>query len=233
VAGRAGASLRTAGIGLLVAAALWAGVRALGVLPARHDTAWPAAGLGAIPPFQLTERSGRPVALADLRGSVWVATLFFSRCADTCPLQVARLAALGAGFREASPLRLVAITVDPAHDTPAVLAAYARRLGLDQDRVLLLTGDRAVIADLARRGFHLAVGEVAGPDASGGLLVAHSDRLALVDAAGRLQGTYPSRDPEAMERLHRDLVQVLRSAGPAAGLPRHPLVVEVGAGSRP
>jgi cytochrome oxidase Cu insertion factor (SCO1/SenC/PrrC family) len=160
------------------------------------------------------------VTLAELRGSVWVATFFFSRCQDTCPLQVARLAALGAEFSDASRLRLVAITVDPAHDTPGVLAEYARRLGLDRDRVLLLTGDAGAIADLARRGFHLAVGAVAGSDAPGGVLVAHSDRLALVDAEGELRGAYPSRDLEALGRLHRDLAQALRDArgtGPPSG----------------
>ena len=98
---------------------------------------------------------------ADLRGTVWVATFFFTRCQDTCPLQVARLATLATDFTHASRLRLVAITVDPGHDTPEVLTTYAARLGLDGKRFLLLTGDRREIPDLARRGFKLAVGEVA------------------------------------------------------------------------
>jgi cytochrome oxidase Cu insertion factor (SCO1/SenC/PrrC family) len=198
---------------VLAVAAVWGGVRVVGVIQGSQEpSAVVPAVLGRLPAFTLTERSGRPVTLADLRGSVWVATFFFSRCQDTCPLQVARLVALGAEFREAPQLRLVAITVDPSHDTPGVLTDYARRLGLDRERALLLTGDRATIADLARRGFLLAVGEVAGPDVSGGVLVAHSDRLALVDGDGQLRGTYESRDPEALGRLHDDLTRLLRDS---------------------
>ncbi len=204
-------------IGLLAVATVWAGVRLVDTLrsagePTDADSSAAVPALGAIPPFTLTERSGRSVTLADLRGSVWVATFFFSRCPDTCPLQVARLAALGAEFPAAPHLRLVAITVDPEHDTPGVLRDYAQRVGLDRERALLLTGDRAMIADLARRGFKLAVGEMEGPNVSGAVLVAHSDRLALVDATGQLRGTYQSRDLDAVARLRRDLAGLLRVA---------------------
>ena len=215
--GHAGVGPRAWAVVVLAVAAVWAGVRIVATMQVGQAPSEAVSGsalpvLGRLPAFTLTERSGRAVTLSDLRGSVWVATFFFSRCQDTCPLQVARLAALGTEFREAPQLRLVAITVDPSHDTPGVLTDYARRLALDRDRVLLLTGNRATIADLARRGFLLAVGDVAGSDASGGVLVAHSDRLALVDGDGQLRGTYESRDPEALGRLHHDLTRLLRDS---------------------
>jgi protein SCO1/2 len=213
------------GIGLLGLAALWAGVRVVDYATAEREArvvSSPALpNLGALPPFVLTERSGRAVTLADLRGLVWVATFFFSRCPDTCPLQVGRLVALEREFRGAPGVRMVAITVDPAHDTPARLRAYAERLSLDRDRFLVLTGERRTIAALARQGFKLAVGEVEGGRADGGVLVAHSDRLALVDGKGELRGTYSSRDAEALERLRHDLARLLDARG-AGSTPLHP-----------
>jgi len=217
--------LRACAIGLLGLAALWAGGRLMsGAMASREVDPVsdpPLSTLGALPPFALIERSERPVTLADLRGFVWVATFFFSRCGDTCPLQVARMATLGAEFSHASRLRMVAITVDPAYDTPAVLTAYADHLALDRDRFLLLTGDRGAIVGLARQGFKLAVGEVEGGPGDGSLLVAHSDRLALVDGYGQLRGTYPTRDPEALARLRRDLRELLdvRAPSSTAGSP--------------
>lgn len=225
---------KACGIGLLALAALWAGLRvvdhAMAGREARAVSSPALPVLGVLPPFRLTERSARTVTLADLRGLVWVATFFFSRCSDTCPLQVARLAALGTEFAGAPQLRMVAITVGPTHDTPAVLAEYAERLALDRDRFLVLTGDRGAIAGLARQGFKLAVGEVEGGQAGGGVLVAHSDRLALVDGDGQLRGTYSSRDPEALERLRHDLGRLLGSR--AAGLvTRHPDSIRVSTGA--
>ena len=225
------------GISLLALAALWAAARVVDhAMAAREprDVSSPALPvLGALPPFRLTERSARTVTLADLRGLLWVATFFFSRCPDTCPLQVARLAALGTEFSGAPQLRMVAITVDPAHDTPAVLTEYAERLALDRDRFLVLTGDRGAIAGLARQGFKLAVGEVEGGQADDSVLVAHSDRLALVDGDGQLRGTYSSRDPEALERLRHDLGRLLgsRVAGSTAGHPDPARSIRVAAGA--
>src|SRR5256885_602366 len=50
--------------------------------------------LGALPDFRLTERSGRPVGLADLRGTPWVADFIFTQCAGACPAMTARMARL-------------------------------------------------------------------------------------------------------------------------------------------
>lgn len=211
---------RFCGIVLLGLAAAWAGARAIHGAMADRETgaiSEPALlALGTLPPFALTERSEHPVTLVNLRGFVWIATFFFSRCGDTCPLQIERMAALGAEFSPASRLRMVAITVDPAYDTPAVLTAYADHLALDRDRFLVLTGDRGTIAGLARQGFKLAVGEVEGGRGDGGLLVAHSDRLALVDGDGQLRDTYPTRDPEALARLRRDLRELLDMRAPSS-----------------
>jgi len=205
-------------IGLMGLVALWAGARLMDGALMREDTRVASLSVvptfGTLPPFALTERSHRVITLADLRGFVWVATFFFSRCGDTCPLQVARMAALGAEFSTAPHFRMVAITVDPAYDTPTVLSAYADHLTLDRTRFLLLTGDRGAIAALAQKGFKLAVGQVESDRGDGSLFVAHSDRLALVDGDGQLRGTYPTRDPEAVAQLRGDLGRLLASDPP-------------------
>lgn len=117
---------------------------------------------GAVPDFALTERSGRPVIAAALRGKVWIATFIFTRCSDTCPLQSAEMARLQGEFAAEEDLRLVSVTVDPEWDTPAVLARYATDFGAHPDRWLFLTGERATIHALAREAFRLGVVE-AGP----------------------------------------------------------------------
>lgn len=55
---------------------------------------------------------------------------------------------------------MVSISVDPEHDTPAVLAAYADRLQAHPERWLFLTGDKKHIYWLAQKGFHLGVYDI-------------------------------------------------------------------------
>lgn len=112
---------------------------------------------GTLPDFSLIERSGRHVALADLRGKVWIANFIYTHCTDTCPLQSARMAKLQDDFVGERDLRFVSITVDPMRDTPKVLGEYATRFGADPDRWLFLTGEKQAIYALAQQGFYLNV----------------------------------------------------------------------------
>src|SRR5215207_3732677 len=75
--------------------------------------------------FALTERSGKTVSSADLEGKVWVAAFVFTRCTGPCPQVSATMARLQQELADASDLRLVTFTVDPAHDEPAELKRYA------------------------------------------------------------------------------------------------------------
>jgi protein SCO1/2 len=165
--------------------------------------------LGEVPDFRLLERSGREVTLEDLRGRVWIADFVFTRCGGICPVLSARMARLQKSLRVDgdSPLRLVSFTVDPAHDTPAVLAAYAEGLRADADGWLFLTGPRADLHALIKDGFRLSVAErdADDPEADPNEMITHSDRFVLVDARGRIRGYYHGTDEESVERLLADL----------------------------
>src|SRR5215218_8935471 len=50
--------------------------------------------LWAVPDFSLTERSGQPVNLAQLRGHVWIADFFYTSCPGPCPMLTSRFSAL-------------------------------------------------------------------------------------------------------------------------------------------
>lgn len=164
--------------------------------------------LGVVPDFSLTEASGRTVKKSDLKGSFWVASFVFTRCATSCPMTVVELASLQDELP--SEVRLVSITVDPEYDSPEVLSEYAKNVGADVDRWIFLTGDKDDIYRCIREGFHLAVQE--NPEGKPGWEVAHSPRLALVDAKGQIRGYYNSSDGEDVARLRSDIDQLLERA---------------------
>jgi len=90
----------------------------------------------AVPDVDLIDRSGTPVALrALLEGDQAVAVNFiFTTCTTICPVMTATFAQMRKELGpEADRIRLVSITIDPEHDTPVVLAGYAKRFGASQD----------------------------------------------------------------------------------------------------
>lgn len=168
--------------------------------------------LGEVPDFALTERSGRTVTRAALSGQPWVADFIFTRCAGMCPALSTRMAELRRRAREAGqPVRFVSFTVDPTHDTPAVLQGYAGRFGADGNDWWFLTGERAALYDLIKNGFRVTVADRPPADAPAtGELITHSDRFILVDGRGRIRGYYHGMDAEAAPALLRDLTAVAR-----------------------
>jgi protein SCO1/2/putative membrane protein len=158
-------------------------------------------GASALPvgPFELEERSGRTVTSADLADRVAIASFIFTRCPLSCP----RISGVMQGLQgrlAGTAVLLVSFSVDPEHDTPAVLRQYAERYGASRDRWWFLTGPKAIIYDLIRDRFKLGVMEAAGPPGSDTESIVHSDRLALIDH-GRITGLFDSNDREAVDAL--------------------------------
>jgi cytochrome oxidase Cu insertion factor (SCO1/SenC/PrrC family) len=166
---------------------------------------------GSVPNFNLTERSGRSIALKDLKGKVWIVNFIYTHCPDTCPVQSVQMKELQSEFADEKDLRLISITVDPRRDTPRVLSAYADRFGADPERWWFLTGDRDAIYKLAIDGFRLGAAEIPQEKRpASGATHAHSPRFVLVDRNARIRGYYASTEPEAMGLLRRDLKTLLR-----------------------
>ena len=155
--------------------------------------------LGTVPDFSLTERSGSVIHAADLDGSVWIAGFIFTRCPDVCPALTARMADLQKALAGEPAIHMVSISVDPTHDTPAILRDYAAQAGA-RDDWLFLTGPRDQVASLLKDGFKVAFADDGPAEAP----ITHSDRLVLVDGQRRIRGYYHGREAEDLARLTRD-----------------------------
>jgi protein SCO1/2 len=162
--------------------------------------------LGTVPAFSLIERSGRTFTQEDVRGRVWIANFIFTRCPDVCPVLTTRMAGVQASLRDAaSPVVPVSISVDPVHDTPPTLQAYAAAHAAGPEWAFL-TGDRDAIKQLLTQGFQVAFGDD-GP-AEGPLT--HSNRFVLVDGRLRIRGYYHGTEPDDLERLVADARRLAR-----------------------
>ena len=160
--------------------------------------------LGEVPAFELTSSTGETVTREDLTGAPYAVDFVFTRCVTSCPILTHRLRGVGEGLVEGEAFRRVSISVDPAHDTPAVLRAFREERGLPE-AWWFLTGEPDAVLSLVVEGFHLAVEPATGNPVDP---IAHSTRIVLADGEHRIRGYYDGLDPEAMATLDRDLRRV-------------------------
>lgn len=146
-----------------------------------------------VPAFSFAERNGTTVTDADLRGKVWVASFVFTQCDTSCPQVTATMHRLQAdlGLKDQPDLRLVTFTMDPDHDTPAVLKRYADdpTRPADPDRWLFLTGSEDAIRGVMRNAFKLAFERNPNPETPG-KKYNHGTFLFAVDKKGQIRGHF-------------------------------------------
>lgn len=164
--------------------------------------------LGQVAPFQLVGHDGAPISNTRFEGQPWLASFFYTTCAGPCPRLIARLKRLRTEIEPAS-LAFVSISVDPAVDTPPVLADYRRTRGItDADAWTFVTGPPEDVLTLVEKGFLTAV-ERADPASAEGA-VTHGVRVVLVDGQGRIRGYYSPESDEDLLRLAGDVRSLKR-----------------------
>ena len=138
------------GAGVKAAAAMLtaAALQHMAVEPARahetgnHDASAPAIrtvsanrwGADYFPNITLTTQDGTKVRLYDdlLKDKSVAINIIYTNCKDECPLETARLAQVQQllGDRMGKDIFFYSISIDPDHDTPEVLKAYAEKFGV-------------------------------------------------------------------------------------------------------
>ncbi|WP_298816974.1 SCO family protein [Chloroflexus sp.] len=138
--------------------------------------------------FRLPASSGGELSLSDLRGHPVLLYFGFTRCPDYCPITLGEFRRardiLGS---EGVQMRFVLISVDPALDTPDVLAAYLQRFG---EEFIGLQGNDATLRRISKE-YGLTYRHGGGHEHHGSDGVAHSTASYLIDQNGRLRIVYP------------------------------------------
>jgi protein SCO1/2 len=139
--------------------------------------------IGPAPKFELINQDNKKITNETYKGKVYVLEFFFTTCPSICPKMNLSMLDIEDKFFGNPNFGIVSITVDPTHDTPAVLKAHAKLLGVKSSNWNFLTGDKAYIFNLANKGFNLYAGE--NSKVNGGF--EHSGLFALVDKNGDIR----------------------------------------------
>lgn len=165
--------------------------------------------LSRLQPFSLKNQADEPVTLETYRGKVWAAAFMFTRCPTVCPEITRRMKRVQDGAKERGvQLHLVSFSVDPEHDTPAVLTKYAEEYGADLASWAFLTGEYETIARTAEEGFKVGLSGRPDPNAEH-MGITHGSHLVLVDREGVIRGYYSTSEDAALERLLADAARLL------------------------
>lgn len=133
--------------------------------------------------FRLTDHNGKPRTMADFRGKAVVIFFGYTQCPDVCPTTLSEMRRvmqiLG---NDAQRLQVLFVTVDPARDTPELLAKYVPSFN---PSFLGLYGDAAATEKVAR-DFKIFYRVSAGKTAES-YTVDHTAASLVFDPQGRLR----------------------------------------------
>jgi len=146
--------------------------------------------------FILTDGAGRMVTENDFRGKSLLVFFGYTNCPDVCPVTMYKIThALQLMGSQAAKIQPLFITVDPTHDTPALVGKYT---ALFSSAIIGLSGTRPQIEHVERE-YHVYVGPrdpntgaidhsailyVMSPD--GSFLSALADNLSAAELAASL-----------------------------------------------
>lgn len=138
------------------------------------------ATIGPVPDFSLTNQNNETITQEDLLGKVYVVEFFFTTCPSICPIMHKSLVKVQDKFFGNPRVAFVSVSINPEHDTPEVLKAYAEENNVVNNNWQFLTGSLDDVYALANQGFNLYAAEA--PEVEGGF--EHSGFFALVDKKG-------------------------------------------------
>jgi protein SCO1/2 len=131
---------------------------------------------------------GEKVNLASYRGKAVFVTFLYTHCPDVCPLITAELRDMLArlGPQRAKELQIIAVSVDPHHDTRRAVTNFLKLHDMT-GRMKYLIGDAHELAPVWE-----AWNVGSEPDSVNPEFVAHSALIYGISARGRLTTIYPS-----------------------------------------
>lgn len=160
-----------------------------------------------ITPFEFTNQENKKISSEAVKGKIYVADFFFTRCGSICPKMSSQLTRVQEAFKDDQGIKILSFSIDPDHDSVEVLKNYAAQYKAKSDQWHFLTGDKHKIYELGQKGFKIPVGkeeEVVTPE------YFHSSRLMLVDREGRIRGYYNGVSRDDVDKLILEIKVLLQ-----------------------
>ena len=167
-----------------------------------------ACGNQEIDDFSYTDHRGETVSKESLEETPWLATFVFTNCETVCPPMTFNMTEIQNQL-EAEGIedyRIVAFSVDPAHDTPEKMQEYLANFSVpDESHWHLLTGyTQTEIAEFAKDNFNSFVKNDPNSDQ-----VVHGTSFYLVDQQGMVINNYDGYEDVPIDEIQEDIEKLI------------------------
>ena len=158
-----------------------------------------------VPDFAFVNQDSQRVTQETVKGKIYVTDFFFTSCPTICPKMKSQMLRVYEEFKGNPDVVLLSHSIDPQHDTVAVLKDYADRLGVQSNTWHFLTGEKDSIYDIASK--YLVAVQEDGDAAGGGFT--HGGHFILVDEQRRIRGVYDGTKEASVDKLLQDIPVLL------------------------
>ncbi len=137
------------------------------------------------PPIVLTDQYGKKIDLAKLKGQSVLVAFLYTHCTDLCPIVAGKVHTAYARIPKAQRPLFLAVSVDPAHDTPASAAAFNKRHRTSGEIDWLL-GSQAELEKVWNAWGVRPVHDKNDPEE-----IEHNAEIFAIDPQGQIRALYP------------------------------------------
>ncbi len=155
-----------------------------------------------IAPFSLTNQNGKKITEIFFKNKIYIADFFFTTCPSICPKMTANMVLIQEAIKNDDQIQLVSFSVTPKIDSVAQLKKYAIEKGVLDYKWNLLTGDKKIIYNLARKSF-LAV-KNSGDGGPHDMI--HTENFILIDPESRIRGFYDGTNKSEIKEILNDIL---------------------------
>ena len=158
-----------------------------------------------IPNFEFINQDSSKITQQDYEGKIYVADFFFTTCPTICPKMKTQMLRIYEKFKDNPKVGILSHTIDPRHDTPAVLREFMNNLNIKSKMWQMVTGDKAKIYEIGQKSYMVSATD--DPTQPGGIV--HSGAFVLVDKNRHIRGIYDGTEPEKVDKLMKDMEVLL------------------------
>lgn len=158
-----------------------------------------------IPDFNLLNQDGQAVTWKNYQGKVVLLNLFYTRGTNGIDFASRAVAAFDKTYEKNTMVHFVSLSMDSEYDKPAILAAYATKMGAKAGKWDLLTGDGSQVEQLIKDGLKL---DALKTVENGVPKFTFGNMFVLIDSQHRIRGYYEATNQEALSKLD-DEIKVL------------------------
>ena len=155
--------------------------------------------------FQFVNQDSTIITQDTFKDKIYVADFFFTSCPTICPIMKTQMLRVYEKVLDNPDVMILSHSIDPKHDTVALLKDFAERLGVSSSKWHFVTGNKDEIYKIGQTSYMVAA--IDDPTEPGGYI--HSGAFILVDKDRQVRGLYDGTKEDQVDKLMIDIEKLL------------------------